>query len=87
MEHEMKQMQAREAKAKFAELLQSAERGESVTITRHGKPVARIVPIDHGSEEAEREANRKFIEHLLKFPGGIDFDELRDRTPSREIDL
>jgi prevent-host-death family protein len=82
-------MQAREAKAKFAELLQSAERGESVTITRHGKPVARIVPIDHGEdkEAVEREQNRKFIEHLLKFPGGIDFDEIRDRTPPREIDL
>lgn len=83
----MRQMQAREAKAKFAELLQSAERGESVTITRHGKPVARIVPIDSGSEDAEREANRKFIEHLLTFPGGIDFDEIRDHTPPREIDL
>jgi len=56
----MKQMQAREAKAKFAELLQTAERGESVTITRHGKPVARIVPIDNAEEKeaAEREANR-----------------------------
>ncbi|MGN6489362.1 MAG: type II toxin-antitoxin system Phd/YefM family antitoxin [Devosia sp.] len=83
----MKQMQAREAKAKFAELLQGAERGESVTITRHGKPVARIVPIEQPTADAEREANRKFIEHLMKFPGGIDFDELRDRTPVREIDL
>ncbi len=81
----MKQMQAREAKAKFAELLQSAERGESVTITRHGKPVARIVPIDHGSEDAEREANRKFIEHLLKFPGPLEIE--KDRRPPREIDL
>jgi prevent-host-death family protein len=81
----MKQMQAREAKAKFAELLQSAERGESVTITRHGKPVARIVPIDQGSEEAEREANRKFIEHLLKFPGPLEIE--KDRRPPREIDL
>lgn len=81
----MRQMQAREAKAKFAELLQSAERGESVTITRHGKPVARIVPIDQGSEEAEREANRKFIEHLLKFPGPLEIE--KDRRPPREIDL
>ncbi len=81
----MRQMQAREAKAKFAELLQSAERGESVTITRHGKPVARIVPIDSGSEDAEREANRKFIEHLLTFPGPLEIE--KDRRPPREIDL
>ena len=81
----MKQMQAREAKAKFAELLQTAERGESVTITRHGKPVARIVPINASSEEAEREENRKFIEHLLKFPGPLEIE--KDRRPPREIDL
>lgn len=83
----MKTMQAREAKAKFSELLQTAERGESTTITRHGKPVARIVPIDDAAakEDAEREANRKFIEHLLKFPGPLEID--RDRLPPREIDL
>ncbi len=81
----MRQMQAREAKAKFAELLQSAERGESVTITRHGKPVARIVPIESGSEDAEREANRRFIEHLLTFPGPLEIE--KDRRPPREIDL
>ncbi len=81
----MKQMQAREAKARFAELLQTAERGESVTITRHGKPVAKIVPIDQHSEDAEREANRKFIEHLLAFPGPLEID--KDRRPPREIDL
>lgn len=81
----MKQMQAREAKARFAELLQTAERGESVTITRHGKPVARIVPIDDGEEEAQREENRRFIEHLLAFPGPLEIE--KDRRPPREIGL
>jgi prevent-host-death family protein len=36
-----------EAKAHFAELLKAAESGETVIVTRHGKPIARIV----GSEE------------------------------------
>ncbi len=36
----MKQIQASEAKAKFAELLDAVERGETVEITRHGKCVA-----------------------------------------------
>ena len=31
-----------EAKAHFAELLKAAEAGETVIVTRHGKPVARI---------------------------------------------
>ena len=33
-----------EAKAKFSELIEQVTRGGEVTITRHGKPVARIVP-------------------------------------------
>jgi prevent-host-death family protein len=35
---------ASDAKAKFAELLDRVERGHTVRITRHGKPIARIVP-------------------------------------------
>jgi len=47
----MKQIQLSIAKAKLSELVDEVERGETVVITRHGKPVARIVP-----EEAERRA-------------------------------
>jgi prevent-host-death family protein len=39
-----KVLSAAEAKAKLSELLDRAARGEEITITRHGKPVARIVP-------------------------------------------
>ncbi len=35
---------AYEAKTRLAELLDRVERGESLTITRKGKPVARLVP-------------------------------------------
>ncbi len=35
-----------EAKAHFAELLKAAEAGETVIVTRHGKPVARIEGIE-----------------------------------------
>lgn len=33
-----------EAKTRFAELIRDASAGEEITITNHGKPVARIVP-------------------------------------------
>jgi len=33
-----------EAKAKFSELLKRAEGGEVISVTRHGKVVARVVP-------------------------------------------
>ncbi|MDP4299444.1 type II toxin-antitoxin system Phd/YefM family antitoxin [Leptothrix discophora] len=35
-----------EAKTHLSELIARAERGEEVIITRHNKPVARIVPIN-----------------------------------------
>lgn len=35
-----------EAKARFADLIRRAEAGESVTLTRHGRPVAQIVAAD-----------------------------------------
>jgi len=34
-----------EAKTHLSELIARAERGEEVVITRHNKPVARIVPV------------------------------------------
>lgn len=34
-----------EAKAKLARLIQRAERGERIVITRHGKPVAELGPV------------------------------------------
>ena len=35
----------RQAKAQLSELIDRVERGETVTLTRHGKPVARVVPV------------------------------------------
>ena len=33
-----------EAKTKFSELLERVRQGEEITITRHEKPIARLVP-------------------------------------------
>ncbi len=40
----MRQIQASEAKTKFLQLLDDVERGDTLIITRHGKPIARLVP-------------------------------------------
>ena len=40
-----------EAKTRLPELLRSVEQGESITITRRGVPVARLVGIDHRTRE------------------------------------
>lgn len=42
-----------EAKAKFSLLIEQVERGEAVTITRHGKTVARILPAAKRAEVVE----------------------------------
>jgi prevent-host-death family protein len=40
----MATLTAFEAKTRFGELLERVSRGEEIVITRHDKPVARIVP-------------------------------------------
>ena len=45
-----------EAKTHLSELIARAERGEEVIITRHNKPVAKLVPI---GREAARGAERR----------------------------
>jgi prevent-host-death family protein len=41
---EMREIQASEAKTHLPQLLDDVERGETILITRHGKPIARLVP-------------------------------------------
>jgi prevent-host-death family protein len=43
------QVNAFDAKTHLSQLLREAEQGRSITITRHGKPVARLVPMDTSS--------------------------------------
>jgi len=40
----MKTVQASEAKTRLLQLLDEVEAGETVLITRHGRPIARITP-------------------------------------------
>jgi prevent-host-death family protein len=55
-----------EAKNKLSELLDRAERGEEITITRRGKAVAKLVPADGSRDRAKaREAARR-IRQLAK---------------------
>lgn len=60
----MKSIGVYEAKTHLARLLEDAERGNSITITRHGREVARLVPAASGTQSPElviaalREARR-----------------------------
>jgi prevent-host-death family protein len=51
----MKEVQASEAKTHLPSLLDAVERGETIVITRHGRPIARIVPeADHRRARLDR---------------------------------
>jgi prevent-host-death family protein len=58
-----------EAKTKLAELLDKVEAGETVTITRHGSPVAQLVPVRAADE---RERQRALIEEIKRWRVGKD---------------
>jgi len=49
-------MGAFEAKSKFSELLIRVGRGAEVTITKHGRPVAKLVPVLPSAEAARERA-------------------------------
>ena len=52
----MASISAFDAKTRFGELLKRVARGEEIVITRHDKPVARIVPEDGFRGEQGRRA-------------------------------
>ncbi len=58
---------AYDAKTRFSELLVRVENGEEVTITKHGAPVAKLVPIRNTST---RETRRKAIDAIRDLAAG-----------------
>lgn len=52
----MRTIGAFEAKNRLSELLAAVENGEEVTITKHGRPVARLVPVESATRDRAREA-------------------------------
>jgi prevent-host-death family protein len=65
---------AYEAEAHFSEILGRVEAGEVVTITRHGSPVAKLIPVRPQSTPEERAAA---IEAMRKLAAGNTLGGLR----------
>lgn len=63
----MRTVGAYEAKTHLAQLLDEVERGETITITRHGVPVAQLVP----PQTRRREDIAEAIEKLRELSQGI----------------
>ena len=67
----MSSVGAYEAKTHLAELLNRVEKGERITITRHGRPVAVLAPPTRGPEQVVRDA----IAELLDLRAGRSLGE------------
>lgn len=61
---------AYEAKTHLSALLERVEQGEEFTITKHGQPVARLIPVTR----IDSERRRKAIERLKTFAKGRTLD-------------
>lgn len=75
----MSQIGAFEAKTHLSELLDRVEAGEELVIARHGRPVARLVPVADAPQRRAAEAVRRLraLRHGTTL-GELDWRELRD---------
>ncbi len=67
-----------EAKAKLSDLVDQVRRGRQVTITKHGKAVAKLVPV-HAGQEVDR---KTVMDEIRAFSKTI---KLKRRLTQREL--
>jgi prevent-host-death family protein len=70
-----------EAKNRLSELLDRVERGEAVTITRHGRPVADLTPVRHKPSPDELDA---IFEAVRKAREGLTLSTREELRRDRE---
>lgn len=71
-----------DAKARFSELVDRAADGETVTITKRGRPVARLVPIEQPRQPIDLDALRRLRESMpMSDVSGVEI--LREMRDSR----
>ena len=70
----MREIGAFEAKNKLSELLDLAEDGEEIMITRHGKQVAKLVPAHHA---LHREGAKRAAAEIREMRKGMSLGELK----------
>ena len=71
----MRIIQASEAKTKLLSLLDDVEKGETLVITRHGRPIARLVP-DEADQQRQRDDAFRAIGELRKRTKPMSIEEI-----------
>jgi len=66
-----------EAKNKLSSLLDQVESGNEVVITRRGRPVAKLVPVEGGADRKQAREAARHIRELAKAMnlGSFDWEE------------
>lgn len=73
----MREIGAAEAKVRLSELLRDVEQGEIISITRHGKPVAHLIPAPEGDRARRAEAVERFLQQREIWKGtGMSVEEI-----------
>jgi len=70
-----REVQASYAKTHLPQLLDEVVRGETIVITRHGRPIARIVPEEHCRQQ-EIDLALADIQELHKQAGKVSIEEI-----------
>ncbi len=70
----MREIGAIEAKTKFGHLLDQAEKGEEIVITRRGRPVAKLGPAEPG---VDRDKARRAVAGILEASKGVTLGGLK----------
>lgn len=71
-------MSIAEAKSQFSAVVDRAAAGEEIVLTRHGKPVAKLVPLALSAAKDVEAMVRRMREGRTATIGMSDWKELRD---------
>jgi len=72
---------AREANRSFSKILREAESGKTVTITRNGRPVARLEPLVVRPKGTKKQREKAHAELMALLERGFD---LGGKAPTRD---
>lgn len=61
-----KTITAREANQRFARVLREAEEGRAFVVTRHGRPVARITPVEQPGKRVLPPEKQRVLDRMIK---------------------
>lgn len=78
---------AYEAKTRFSELVARAEKGESFVVTKNGRPVARIVPINESDRERAQHAATRLLALLASQGPAVSEQEAQENWQQLKRDL